>query len=93
MAVKSMIAWILTIATVAGLSLALGILFGTYNTISNQLSTSNGTIAIPQDFVNAMNTAQSFAGIGIIVALAVAVVGLAMLLVYVVGGGLGGRGE
>lgn len=73
------------LAMVAGLAIALGILFGVFTSITNTLSQNN--ITIDQGFIDSVSTAQSFASIGLFILAAVSVVGLAMFLVRVIGGG------
>ena len=73
------------LAMVAGLAIALGILFGVFDSITSTLQANN--ITIDSGFIDSVNTAQSFASIGLFILAAVAVVGLAMFLVRVIGGG------
>ncbi len=73
------------LAMVAGLAIALGILFGVFGSITSTLQSNN--ITIDEGFVQSVQTAQSFASIGLFILAAVAVVGLAMFLVRVIGGG------
>ncbi len=86
---NSLLGWLFLIAMIAGVAIGLGLLFGAFNTITSNLN--NSTITIPQEFTNSINTAQSFAGTGIIIALAVAIVGLVMIMIRVVAGGFSGE--
>lgn len=87
----SILSYLILIAMVAGFALGLGILFATFNRIQTELANAN--MSIPSTFSNAISTSQSFAGVGTLIALAVAVVGLAMALVYVISGGFSRAGE
>ena len=83
-----LLAWLIIFAVAAGFAIAFGLLFGVFNKITTDL---NGTgITVDQAFVNSINTAQSFASTGILIVLAIGVIGLAMVLIRVIssmGGG------
>lgn len=76
--------WLILIAVAAGFAIAFGLLFGVFNKITTDMNQTG--ITIDQGFVNSVNTASSFGSTGILIVLAIAVVGLAMTLVAVIGG-------
>ncbi|HID04532.1 MAG TPA: hypothetical protein EYP20_01865 [Aigarchaeota archaeon] len=82
--------WLIVMATVAGAAIGFGLLFGVFNKIQSTLSQSG--IQIDQTFNETVQTAQQFTGTGLLIGLAIGVVGLVMLLIRVIGS-MGGRGE
>ncbi len=76
--------WLILIAVAAGFAIAFGLLFGVFNKISTDMNQTG--ISIDQGFVNSVHTASSFGSTGILIVLAIAVVGLAMTLVAVIAG-------
>ena len=81
--------WLIIFAVAAGFAIAFGLLFGVFNKIATDV---NGTgIQIDQSFVSSVNTASSFASTGILIVLAIGVIGLAMVLIRVIAGMGAGR--
>ena len=85
---SNMFGWLLVFAIAAGFAIAFGILFGVFDKIITDLN--NTGVAVDQAFLSSIDTASGFAGTGILIALAVGVIGLAMLLIRVIGGMGGG---
>jgi vacuolar-type H+-ATPase subunit I/STV1 len=88
-AAGGMLSWLIIFAIAAGFAIAFGILFGVFNKITTDLNATG--ISIDQSFVNSVNTASSFASTGILIVLAIGVIGLAMILIRVIAG-MGGGG-
>ena len=83
-----LLSWLIIFAMAAGFAIAFGLLFGVFNKITQVLNQTG--IQIDQAFADSIGTAQSFAGTGILIVLAIGVIGLAMLLIRVIGG-MGGK--
>ncbi|BAF34755.1 hypothetical protein ASQ66_gp22 [Aeropyrum pernix spindle-shaped virus 1] len=77
-------AYLVGFAIVAGFAVALGFIFGIFNQIVAQLNTDPNNPMISQEFVDAINLAQSLGGTGLTLAIAALIVGLAMLLIAVI---------
>ncbi len=85
--IGGVIAWLVVFAVAAGFAIAFGLLFGVFNKIASNLNATG--ITVDPSFINSINTAQCFAATGILIVLAIGVIGLAMMLIRVIGG-LGG---
>lgn len=81
--------WLIIFAVAAGFAIAFGLLFGVFNKITTDLNQTG--IKIDTSFTNSINTASSFASTGILIVLAIGVIGLAMVLIRVIGS-MGGGG-
>jgi len=81
---------LITFVVIGVLALAAGISFGSLNLIKTTL---NGTLTIPANFENAINTVSDLAGTGFIIAGAVGIIALVFVIIYIFypsGGGKGG---
>ena len=100
MAQGGILGFLVGFAVVAGIAIALGLFFGVFNNVANQLyytetvttTDSAGNVVtqtvtnyyVPQEYRDAMSLAESLGGTGVLLAVAVLVVGLAMALVLVI---------
>ncbi|MEB3788287.1 MAG: hypothetical protein GSR72_00135 [Desulfurococcales archaeon] len=82
--VGGLFGYLIMIAVAAGFAIAFGILFGVFNKINTDLNQTG--ITIDKGFTSSVHTASSFASTGILIVLAISVVGLAMVLVAVIAG-------
>ena len=76
--------WLILFAVAVGFSIAFGLLFGVFHNITNSLNQTG--IAVDSSFTNSVDTAAHFSSIGILIVMAIGVIGLAMLLIRVIGG-------
>jgi len=83
-----LMSWLLIFAVAAGFAIAFGLLFGVFNKITTDLNQTG--IQIDKSFTSSISTASSFASTGILIVLAIGVIGLAMVLIRVIGG-MGGE--
>ena len=79
-----LLGWLIIFAVAAGFAIAFGLLFGVFNKITTDLNQTG--IQVDQSFVSSIGTASSFASTGILIVLAIGVIGLAMILIRVIGG-------
>lgn len=79
-----LLSWLIVFAVAAGFAIAFGLLFGVFGKIASDLNATG--IQVDQSFINTVSTAQSFASTGILIVLAIGVIGLAMILIRVISG-------
>lgn len=84
MASSGLFSWLIIFAVAAGFAIAFGLLFGVFDNIVTQLNSAN--ITVDQSFTNTVSTSSNFASIGILIVLAIGVIGLAMLLIRTISG-------